>query len=122
MRFPAWFAMSKSTWTSRCCFKDISARFFLTPKYVSSLFRERLHTTYSEYLNSLRVAKAMRLLRHTQRSVKEDITRKTAVIPDSRLIFLACFTADGRQSLQYRKGGRQMGHFSDQRHFTPQRR
>ena len=54
--------------------RDISARFYLTPNYVSCLFRERLDTTFSEYLNTLRIHKAQRLLRNTQRSV-EDIAQ-----------------------------------------------
>ena len=82
--------------------KDISAHFFLTPNYVSSLFRERLNTTYSEYLNSLRVAKAMRLLRHTQRSV-EDIAQNCGY-SDGRYFSRVFHKQTGVSPLQYRKG------------------
>ena len=82
--------------------KNISAHFFLTPNYVSSLFRERLNTTYSEYLNSLRVAKAMRLLRHTQRSV-EDIAQNCGY-SDGRYFSRVFHKQTGVSPLQYRKG------------------
>lgn len=51
--------------------RDVSSHFFLTPNYVSTLFRERLDTTYSEYLNRLRIDKAAKLLRNTHTSVEE---------------------------------------------------
>lgn len=51
--------------------KDISAMFFLSPNYVSSLFRSRLNTTFSTYVNDLRINKAAHLLINTRKSVAE---------------------------------------------------
>ena len=81
--------------------KDVAAQFYLTPNYVSTLFRERLNTTYSEYLSRLRIEKAKKLLLNTSRSV-EDISQFCGYT-DSRYFARVFRKQLGMSPLQYRK-------------------
>ena len=81
--------------------KEVAAQFYLTPNYVSTLFRERLDTTYSEYLSHLRVEKAKKLLRNTSKSV-EDIAQFCGYA-DSRYFSRVFRKQLGLSPLQYRK-------------------
>ncbi len=64
-------AFVDNNFTQPLLVKDVSAQFFLTPNYVSSLFRRRLNTTFTTYLNDLRIKKAVQLLVSTNKSVEE---------------------------------------------------
>ncbi len=50
---------------------SLAERFYISPNHVSYLFRMRLHTTYSDYVNLLRLNKAKQLLRRTGMSIDE---------------------------------------------------
>ena len=43
----------------------------ISPSYVSRLFRERLNIGFVEYLNTLRVRRAQKLLEETEQSIEK---------------------------------------------------
>jgi AraC-like DNA-binding protein/quercetin dioxygenase-like cupin family protein len=49
----------------------ISAQFYISPYYLSRIFKETTGFTFVEYLNSIRVQQAQKLLRETKLSVME---------------------------------------------------
>ena len=50
---------------------SLSERFGLTPNYLSTLFKKRLGIKFTEYLTGLRLEEAKKLLRTTQRPVRQ---------------------------------------------------
>jgi YesN/AraC family two-component response regulator len=82
--------------------KDVAARFYLTPNYVSALFRQRLDTTFSAHLNRLRVQKAQTLLRGTKMTVEE--IALSCGYADAQYFSRVFRQATGETPMQYRKG------------------
>lgn len=83
---------------------DILAKeLFVTKYYVSRLFSKKLHTTFSDYVNTLRVQYAAELLIHTDLSVSM-IASKSGF--ESERTFFRVFKKENMLTpLQYRKEG-----------------
>ena len=82
--------------------KDMAVQFYLTPNYVSNLFRTRLNTTYSAYVSGLRVDRAKTLLRGTRMTV-EEIARSCGYA-DAQYFSRVFRQQTGFSPIQYRKG------------------
>ena len=82
--------------------KDMAVQFYLTPNYVSNLFRTRLNTTYSAYVSGLRVDRAKTLLRGTRKTV-EEIARSCGYA-DAQDFSRVFRQQTGFSPIQYRKG------------------
>ncbi len=64
-------AYVEQNFTRNISISDLSAQFDLTPNYLSTLLKKRLGIKFTDYLTSLRLALAKKLLLGTDRSVKE---------------------------------------------------
>lgn len=85
--------------------KELSARFYLTPNYVSSLFRSRLQTTFKAYLTALRIESARRLLEGSGLSVEE--VAELCGYAETEYFIRVFRARAGVTPLQYRKGARE---------------
>lgn len=81
---------------------DLAGSFYITPNYISRLFRQRLGTTYTDYLNGLRLEKANTLLTQTGLSVEQ--IAQTCGYNDAQYFCHVYRKYTNRTPLQYRKG------------------
>nr|WP_279538006.1 AraC family transcriptional regulator [Paenibacillus turpanensis] len=80
---------------------QISKDFFLSPSYVGRLFRKYTGFSFPEYLNSLRIREAQRLLREEQLKI-EDVSQRVGYI--NKTHFNKTFKQITQMSpLQYKK-------------------
>ncbi len=80
---------------------ELAEKFFISPNHASYLFRKRMQTTYSEYLNLLRLNKATQLLGMTNMSV--DAIAKACGYSDSQYFNHVFKKKMHMTPLQYRK-------------------
>ena len=69
-------------YTEHLMLKDIASHYNISCEYLSRLFKKKLGLTYKEYLYSIRLTHACRLLAHTEKSIL-DISME-AGFPDMR--------------------------------------
>lgn len=81
--------------------KELSASFFLSPNYVSSLFRQRLNTTFGAYVNDLRIKRAEQLLKNTNQSIEE--VARLCGYADAQYFIRVFRTRMQQTPLKYRK-------------------
>ncbi len=70
-KMDAVLAYIDQNFTRNISIADLSAQFELTPNYLSTLLKKRLGIKFTDYLTSLRLALAKKLLLNTDQSVKE---------------------------------------------------
>lgn len=58
-------------YTSDITLEDVAGQFFITPQYLSKLFKENTGKNFSEYIISMRLTKAKELLDTTNMSIKD---------------------------------------------------
>jgi len=89
---------------SRISLKQVAERFFITPCHLSRSFKKATGFSFIEYVNSIRVKEAQKLLKKTNSSVMR-IAELTGF--DSQTHFGRVFkNLTGMSPLQYRKRSR----------------
>lgn len=87
----------------RVSLKDAAAAVFLSPKYLSRLFRERTGMKFEDFKLRARMARARRLLRSTSMTVKEVSARLGYSNPES---FIRQFEKIVKETPSCYRGGR----------------
>ncbi len=80
---------------------EVAARFHLNPSYFSHYFKQEFGQTYVQYLNTLRMEQAKRLLRTTQDSTESICVR--VGIPNVNYFFRLFKKMEGRTVKAYRR-------------------
>jgi beta-xylosidase/AraC-like DNA-binding protein len=81
--------------------KDLAENFFLTVPYMSKIFKEYIGTTFTEYLESIRLSHAFQIL--GQKSITIDTVAEQSGFPNTRSFVTSFKRIYGQLPSQYRK-------------------
>lgn len=87
---------------------DVAAKVFLHPNYLSALFRKELGASFTQYLNRLRVEKAMQLMRDNEQATVEWVSYVTGFHTERnfyKVFKQICGISPGRYHDQVKGGG-----------------
>lgn len=88
---------------------EVAEHFHYSKEYFSRAFKKYTGVTFKQYLTSIRLMNAVKLLNSTEKTIIE-IAQRTGFTDESQ--FISCFKAHYRQTPgQYRKQLRMMGNF-----------